>query len=243
MTRNSCFMLSRVPSTLVSKVAAELSAVWSVTGPGWPSVPAALTAASIRPKRATIWSIRLRTSSSCRTSARMKAASAPRLRSSASSALPSASRRPDATTDAPFLAKAAAVARPMPVNAPVTNTMGLLILFPPNWFGHVGRIFQGSRSLDLDVLPEADPVINLLHPGTRRLVGPGGAPALRSTVGHVIKLHAVRANQIARRLRCRRQPTHPHRFPRKVSVAADLQGPIAFCDHLTAPNRLHGDHP
>jgi hypothetical protein len=27
----------------------------------------------------------------------------------------------------------------------------LLILYPPNWFGHVGRIFQGSRSLDLDV--------------------------------------------------------------------------------------------
>src|ERR1700730_5344184 len=159
MTRNSCFMLSRVPSTLVSKVAAELSAVWSVTGPGWPSVPAALTAASIRPKRATIWSIRLLTSSARRTSARMKAASAPRLRSSASSALPSASRRPDATTDAPFLAKAVAVARPMPVNAPVINTTGVLIVYPPHWFGHVGRMFQGSRSLDLDVLPEADPVI------------------------------------------------------------------------------------
>src|ERR1700736_2591203 len=205
MTRNSCFMLSRVPSTLVSKVAAELSAVCSVTGPGWPSVPAALTAASIRPKRATVWSIRLRTSSSFRTSLRMNAASAPRLRSSASSALPSASRRPDATTCAPFLAKAAAVARPMPLNAPVINTTGVLILYPPSWFGHVGRIFQESRSLDLDVLPEADPVIDLLHRGTRRLVGPGGAPALRSTVGHVVKLHAVRANQIARRLRCRRQ--------------------------------------
>src|SRR5437660_1094243 len=173
----------------------------------------------------------------------MKTASAPRLRSSASSALPSASRRPDATTDAPFLAKAAAVARPMPLNAPVINTTGVLILYPPNWFGHVGRIFQGSRSLDLDVLPEADPVIDLLHPGTRRLVGPGGAPALRSTVGHVIKLHAVRASQIALRLRCHQQQIHTHRFPRKVSVAADLQGPIALCDHLTAPNRLHRDHP
>jgi hypothetical protein len=43
-------------------------------------------------------------------------------------ALPSASRRPDATTNAPFLAKATAVARPMPVNAPVINTTGLLIL-------------------------------------------------------------------------------------------------------------------
>src|SRR6266566_1901305 len=108
-----------------------------------------------------------------RTSARMKTASAPRLRSSASSAFPSASRRPDATTDAPFLAKAAAVARPMPLNAPVINTTGVLIFYPPHWFGHVGRMFQGSRSLDLDVIPEADPVIDLLHPGTRRLVGPG----------------------------------------------------------------------
>src|ERR1700730_365601 len=174
-----------------------------MTGPGSPSVPAALTATSMRPKRATVWSTRLRTSSSWRTSACTNAACAPRLRSSASSALPSASRRPDATTCAPSLAKASAVARPIPVKAPVINTTGLLILHPPNWFGHVGRIFQGSRSLDLDILPEADPVIDLLHPGTRRLVGPGGAPALRSTVGHVIKLHAVRANQIALRLRCR----------------------------------------
>src|SRR6266480_3579879 len=170
----------------------------------------------------------------------MKAASEPRLWSSASSALPSASRRPDATMLAPSLAKATAVARPMPVNAPVINTTGL-IAHSPNWFGPGGRIFQGSRSLDLDVLPEADPVIDLLHPGTRRLVGPGGAPALRSTVGHVIKLHAIRANQIALRLRCHQQQIHTHRFPRKVSVAADLQGPIALCDHLTAPNRLHGD--
>src|SRR2546421_8351332 len=176
-----------------------------MSGPGCPSVPAALTAASMRPKCATVWSTRLRTSSSWRTSARMKAASAPRPRSSASSALPSASRRPDATTCAPSLAKASAVARPIPVNAPVINTTELLILYPPNWFGHVGRIFHGSRSLDLDVLPEGDPVIDLLHPGTRRLVGPGGAPALRSSVGHVVKLHAVRANQIALRLGCRPQ--------------------------------------
>src|SRR2546429_4781981 len=134
----------------------------------------------------------------------MKAASAPRLRSSASSALPSASRRPDATTLAPSFAKAIAVARPIPVSAPVINTTGLLIPNPPNC-PPGGRILQGPRSLDLDVLPEGDPMIDLLHPGTRRLVGPGDAPALRSTVGHVIKLHAVRASQIALRLRCRLQ--------------------------------------
>src|ERR1700730_14952995 len=116
-----------------------------------------------------------------------------------------------------------------------------LALGSPHWFGRPD--FQGSRSLDLDVLPEADPVIDLLHPGTRRLVGPGGAPALRSTVGHVVKLHAVRANQIALRLRCRQHHLDTHRFPRKVSVAADFQGSIALSDHLTSPNRLHGDHP
>jgi hypothetical protein len=47
------------------------------------------------------------------------------------------------------------VARPMPVNAPVINTTGLLIFYPPHWFGHVGRMFLGSRSLDLDVLPRS----------------------------------------------------------------------------------------
>src|ERR1700754_5338553 len=58
----------------------------------------------------------------------MKAACAPRLRSSASSALPSGSRRPDATTVAPSLAKANAVARPMPVRAPVTRITGAPIV-------------------------------------------------------------------------------------------------------------------
>src|SRR5258708_24573863 len=123
-----------------------------------------------------------RTSSWRRTSGGMNAASVPRLRSSASSALPSASRRPDATTCAPSLAKASAVARPIPVKAPVINTTGLLILYPPNGFRHVGRIFHGSPSLDLHALPEGDPLIALLHPRTRRLGGPRDAPAVRSTV-------------------------------------------------------------
>src|ERR1700730_7718381 len=33
------------------------------------------------------------------------------------------------------------------------------------------------RSLDLDIVPEADPVIDLLHRGARRLVRPGGTLA------------------------------------------------------------------
>jgi len=52
-----------------------VSALCCVTGPGWPSVPALLTAASSRPKRATVRSIKLRTSSSWRTSARRNSTS------------------------------------------------------------------------------------------------------------------------------------------------------------------------
>jgi hypothetical protein len=40
------------------------------------------------------------------------------------------------------LAKASAVARPIPVKAPVINTTGLLILYPPHRFGHAGRLFR-----------------------------------------------------------------------------------------------------
>jgi hypothetical protein len=43
------------------------------------------------------------------------------------SSLPTSSRRPATITLAPFLAKATAAARPMPVKAPVINTTGLLI--------------------------------------------------------------------------------------------------------------------
>src|SRR5580700_2361947 len=127
MTRTSCFMLRTTPRTLVSNVAAKLSAVWSVIGPTRPSVPALFTATSRRPNRATVWSTIVRTSSSFRTSALMNSASEPKERSSFTSALPASSRRPATTTLAPFLAKATAAARPMPVNPPVINTTGLPI--------------------------------------------------------------------------------------------------------------------
>ena len=125
MARTSCFMLRTTPSTLVSNVAAKLSAVCSVIGPPAPSVPALFTATSRRPNRATVSSTILRTSSSWRTSALMNSASEPKARSSLTSALPASSRRPATTTFAPFLAKATAAARPMPVSPPVINTTGL----------------------------------------------------------------------------------------------------------------------
>src|SRR6266849_7667337 len=127
MARTSCFMIRTTPRTLVSNVAAKLPAVWSVIGPTWPSVAALFTATSRRPNRATVLSTIARTSSSLRTSALMNSASEPKERSSLTSALPASSRRPATTTFAPFLAKATAVARPMPVNAPVISTTGLLI--------------------------------------------------------------------------------------------------------------------
>src|SRR5579859_4110896 len=54
MARTSCFMLRTTPRTLVSNVAAKLSAVWSVIGPTAPSVAALFTATSRRPNRATV---------------------------------------------------------------------------------------------------------------------------------------------------------------------------------------------
>src|ERR1700730_11220946 len=105
----------------------DLSAVWSVIGPTWPSVPALFTATSRRPNRATVLSTRARTSSSLRTSALKNSASEPKERSSLTNAWPASSRRPATTTFAPFLAKATAAARPMPLKAPLINTTGLLI--------------------------------------------------------------------------------------------------------------------
>src|ERR1700688_4972971 len=67
------------------------------------------------------------TSSSLRTSALMNSASEPKERSSLASALPASSRRPAATTLAPFLAKATAAALPMTVGPPVVNTTDLFI--------------------------------------------------------------------------------------------------------------------
>src|ERR1700693_4669817 len=76
-----------------------------------------------------VLSTRARTSSSLRTSALMNSASEPKERSSLTSALPASSRRPATTTFAPFLAKATAAARPMPVSPPVIKTTGLLIFY------------------------------------------------------------------------------------------------------------------
>src|SRR5713101_6026516 len=99
----------------------------SAADSGLPTVPALLTAMSRRPKRAMILSTRFLTSSSCRTSVRTNSASVPSLPSSLASFCPSSSCRPETTTRAPSCAKARAVARPIPVSAPVIKTTGELI--------------------------------------------------------------------------------------------------------------------
>src|SRR6476620_2521545 len=141
MARTWCFMLRITPRTFVSNVAAYVSAVWSVIGPTWPSVPALFTATSRRPNRATVLSTRARTSSSVRTSALINSASEPKERSSLTSALPAPSRRPATTTFAPFLAKATAAARPIPVKAPVIKTTGLPIVHSPALAAEHGSYF------------------------------------------------------------------------------------------------------
>src|SRR5258705_3632120 len=96
-------------------------------GPGLPSVPALLTATSKRPNRATVLSTKVRTSSSWRTSDLTNSASAPSMPSSPTSFCPSSSCRPEITMRAPSRAKASAVARPIPVSAPVIKTTGVVI--------------------------------------------------------------------------------------------------------------------
>src|SRR5262249_57787577 len=96
-----------------------------------------------------------------------------------------------------------------------------------------------TRSRDLNVVPEPDPMIDLLHGCAGRLVRPGGALAACRARRDVVKLDSVRAFQIARRLRSQPQQIHPHRFSREIAVAVHFEGSIAVRNHLTAPYRLH----
>jgi len=66
--------------------------------------------------------------SSWRISAWTNSASVPSSRSSRARASPASSWRPETTTRLPSRAKAKAAARPIPVNAPVINTTGVLIV-------------------------------------------------------------------------------------------------------------------
>src|SRR5271155_2460139 len=67
-----------------------------------------------------------------RTSARQYSASTPSSRSSATNFWPTSSRRPETAIRAPSRAKAIAVARPMPVKAPVIKTTGVFMTYSFN---------------------------------------------------------------------------------------------------------------
>src|SRR5215831_21182290 len=97
-----------------------------------------------------------------------------------------------------------------------------------------------TDSLDLDVVPETDPVIDLLHCCARRLVRPCGALAACAVRGEVVELDAVRTGQVALCLRRELKQIHAHGLAREIAVAVHFEGPVAVCDHLTAPHHLHG---
>src|SRR4051794_5578424 len=80
----------------------------------------------------------------------MNSASEPKERSSLTSAFPASSRRPATTTFAPFLAKATAAARPMPVSPPVINTTGLLICNPLNFDAIPAEYGSGTSGRGLE---------------------------------------------------------------------------------------------
>ena len=107
ITRSSCLKLSIVPKNVgVEGPRGSHPRSAPLSGPGWPSVPALLTAMSSRPKASTARSIELRTSFSSRTSARTNSASCPVIAKLARQARgPPRRRRPETTTRAPLTGK------------------------------------------------------------------------------------------------------------------------------------------
>src|SRR5438093_5080975 len=94
-------------------------------------------------------------------------------------------------------------------------------------------------SLHLDVLPEAEATGDLRLGRARRLVDPGGAGVAHAVDHHVVELDAVRAFEIALRLRRLGEPLHAHGGARKIPVAAVLDDVVALGDHMTVERCLH----
>src|SRR2546425_206408 len=84
-----------------------------------------------------------------------------------------------------------------------------------------------TRSLDLDVLPETDPMINPLHRRAGRFVRPRGPLAAGAVPDDVVEPDPVRAGQVVLRLRGLPEQIHADGFPREVPVTAHLEGSIA----------------
>ena len=129
MTRISCFMLNTVPSTLVSNVGSVAFRGLFRHRAGL-ALGAALLTADVQPaeprdgpidQAAHLILVRAHRRA-------MNSASRAEVAQFGGQRLAGISRRPDTTTRAPACAKASAVARPIPVKAPVTRTTGLFIV-------------------------------------------------------------------------------------------------------------------
>src|ERR1019366_1333031 len=118
------FIAKNIPSTLASKARVYVASSNASIDP-CASSAALFTATSRRPKRSSARSTSARVSASMATSVRWN--SAGMSPSSFSSAVPASSPRLPRTKRAPRFANSSAVARPMPLEAPVTRTT-LLIL-------------------------------------------------------------------------------------------------------------------
>src|SRR3954447_7234269 len=121
MSGISCFMHRNTPRRLMSKIRSHSSSLTSAAGPTGCSTPALLNAMSSRPNASNVWSSAALTSWPLVTSHRTTSTRPPW-----SSISPAVSRLPCSdtsatTTVAPADAKATAVARPIPLAAPVTK--------------------------------------------------------------------------------------------------------------------------
>src|SRR5262249_3360151 len=77
----------------------------------------------------------------------------------------------------------------------------------------------------------------------RRLVRPGRALAARGLCRKVVELDAVRAGQVALRLRRTFEQLHAHAFAGEIPVATHFERTVAFRDHFIPPYRFHGQYP
>src|SRR6266851_5038905 len=112
---------SQVPLRLMLMTESQSCSDCSIMGFHCPSMPALLKARSRRPNVSTVFWIRDWTSEDLETSDFTNRPSPPAARTRLMVSLPSASRRPETTTFAPFFAKRMAVSRPMPVVPPVIS--------------------------------------------------------------------------------------------------------------------------
>ena len=101
------------------------------------------------------------------------------------------------------------------------------------------RVERVCSSADGDVFPETEAVSDLLHPRTRRLIGPGAALMAHAIHHYVIELDTMRTGMVGIRLRRFLEPFRAHCGAREVLVAPALNSIVALGDHLAVQQRFH----